>query len=69
MPDLDDYVTTQEAAKIFEFHIEHVRRMLREGDLQGLKVGKTWLVSKESIRKYQEFTQNMGKYDPKRGRK
>lgn len=69
MPDLNDYVTTEEASKILAFHIEHIRRMLREGDLEGLKVGKTWLVLRASIQRYQEFTKDMGKYDPKRGRK
>lgn len=69
MPDLNDYVTTQDASKLLQFHVEHVRRMLRDGDLKGLKVGKTWLVLRESITRYQDFTKDMGKYDPKRGRK
>ena len=30
---------------------------------------KTWLVVSESIQKYQEFTKDFGKYDPKRGRR
>ncbi len=39
MPDLTDYVTTQEAADKLGYHVDHVRRMLREKDLQGQKAG------------------------------
>lgn len=53
----------------YPFHVEHVRRMLREGDLQGAKMGKTWLVLKASVEKYQQDTKGLGKYDPKRGRR
>jgi len=28
MPDLRDFVTTEEAARILQFHVEHVRRRL-----------------------------------------
>lgn len=67
MPDLADYMTTEEAAKKLSFHIVHIRRMLREGDLEGLKVGQTWLVSRKSVEKYREATAGMDKRDPRRG--
>ena len=52
MPDLRDFVTTEEAARMLEFHVEHVRRLLREGDLQGEKIGTAWLVLKKSVEEY-----------------
>ena len=67
MPDLDDYVSTQEAANQLGYHIDHVRRMLRQGDLEGLKVGITWLVSKKSVNKYLKETEGKNKFDPTRG--
>jgi len=67
MPDIADYMTTQEAAKKLGFHIAHIRRMLREEDLEGLKVGQTWLVSKKSVEKYLKDTAGMDKRDPRRG--
>jgi excisionase family DNA binding protein len=67
MPDLKDYMTTEEAAAALGFHIDHIRRMLREGDLVGIKVGITWLVSKESVKQYKEATSGKNKYDPTRG--
>lgn len=67
MPDLADFVTTQEAAVLLQVHVESVRRLLREKDLEGRKVGYMWLVSKSSIRQYLKETENMGKFDPRRG--
>ena len=67
MPDLSDYVTTQEAAALLGYHIEHVRRMAREGDLQGLKIGTTWLINKKSIEIYIRENSQFGKFDRRRG--
>lgn len=69
MPDLKDYMTTEEAAKALGFHIDHIRRMLRESDLEGLKVGITWLVSRKSVADYKKQTEGLGKFDPRRGNK
>ncbi len=69
MPDLRDFVTTEEAARILQFHVEHVRRLLREGDLQGEKIGTAWLVLKKSVEDYQEQNKDLSKFDPRRGRK
>jgi excisionase family DNA binding protein len=68
MPDLKDYVTTEEAAKALGFHMESVRRMLRAKELDGLKVSpKAWLVSRKSIAAYKRKTEGLGKFDPRRG--
>lgn len=67
MPDLSDYLTTEEAAGRLGFHVDHIRRMLRQGDLTGKKVGQMWFVAKASIEKYQKATSGMGKFDPRRG--
>jgi hypothetical protein len=40
MPDPKDFVTIEEAARILQFHVEHVRRLLRESDLQGEKLAR-----------------------------
>jgi excisionase family DNA binding protein len=69
MPDLRDFVTTEEAARILQFHVEHVRRLLREGDLKGEKIGTAWLVLKKSVEDYQEQNKDLSKFDPRRGRR
>lgn len=70
MADLTEYMTTQEAARQLGFHIDHIRRMLREGDLEGVKIsGQSWLVLKKSVEDYKKSTSGMGKFDPRRGNK
>ena len=68
MPDLRDFITTEDAAHILNFHVEHVRRLLREGDLKGEKIGTAWLVLKKSVEEYQEQNKELSKFDPRRGR-
>jgi excisionase family DNA binding protein len=67
MPDLADYLTVQETAQRLGYHIESVRRMLRDGELKGKKVGQMWFVLKGSVEVYLTKTDGLGKYDPRRG--
>lgn len=69
MPDLADYMTVQEAAEKLGFHVDHVRRMRRQGVLEAFKVGATWLISKESVKQYQQSTAGTEKHDPSRRKK
>ena len=66
MPDLADYMTTQEAAAALGFHVEHVRRMRRLGKLKGKKVGAMWFISRQSVIDYQKQNVGLGKFDPRR---
>jgi excisionase family DNA binding protein len=66
MPDIQEFVTTQEAAKILDYHVEHVRKMLRDGNLKGAKMGHTWLVLRKSVEKYRKDTAGLNKFDPRR---
>ena len=66
MPDLTEYIETSQAAEKLNYHVEHVRRMMREGSLQGIKIGRTWLVQKKSLDEYVARTANMNKHDPRR---
>jgi excisionase family DNA binding protein len=67
MVNLVGYCTAEEAAKKLGFHIVHVRKMIREGDLTGKKVGQMWFVQEESIAEYKEKTRGLDKFDPRRG--
>ncbi len=66
MPDLTGYMTTEDAAKKLGFHVEHVRRMLRNGALEGLKVGSMWVVSKESVDRHLKEITGKNKFGPRR---
>jgi len=68
MPDLEDYLTTEDAAKKLGFHVKSIRYMVYNGTLEGLKVGRSLLVSKKSIKEYLEKTSGMSKNDPRRGK-
>ncbi len=47
-----DWITTKEAAKVSDYHPEHIRELLREGKVQGKKFGPIWQVSKTSLLDY-----------------
>ena len=64
MPDLTNYCTTDEAAQELKFHVNHIRRMIRRGDLETMRVGHMLFVSKDSIKKYSETTKGHDKHSP-----
>ncbi|MFZ1043220.1 MAG: helix-turn-helix domain-containing protein [Anaerolineales bacterium] len=67
MPDLAEFMTTEEAAEKLGFHVQSIRNMIRTNKLAGLKIGgKTWLVSKRSVQEYLKETSGMSKNDPRR---
>jgi excisionase family DNA binding protein len=66
MPDLKEYIQTTEAAAQLNYHVEHVRRMMREGSLVGIKIGRTWLVQKKSLDEYVARMASMSKHVPRR---
>ncbi len=45
----DEMVTVAEAAKILQRSIEQVRRYLREGKLQGKRMGQQWFIPKSQL--------------------
>ena len=70
MPDLADFITTEEAARKLGFNIQTIRSMVRNSKLEGLKIsGRTWLVSKKSVEAYLTDTQGLSKNDPRRKQK
>jgi len=66
MPNISEFVTTEEAAARSGLRAGSVRRMLREKDLEGVKIGGTWLVLKKSFEEYLIKTNGMSKNDPRR---
>ena len=52
MPDLAEFMTVDQAAQKLKFHPETVRRLVRDGILDGKKWGREWLVVKSSVEKY-----------------
>lgn len=46
------FVSTDEAAERLQYTPQHVRRLIREGRLDGEKVGRDWLVTSDSLSGY-----------------
>ena len=66
MPDLAEFMTTQEAAKVLGFHVKTIPLMVRNQTLQGVRFGRAWLVSRKSVQEYLDKTKGMSKNDPRR---
>ena len=66
MPDLSEFMTTQEAAEALGFHVKSIPKMLRDKILEGERFGKSWLVSRKSVEEYLKKTKGMSKTDPRR---
>ena len=66
MPDLEEFMTTKEAAKKLGFHVKSVQNMVKKKTLQGVRFGHAWLISKESVSEYLKNTKGKSKNDPRR---
>lgn len=56
----DELITTAEAADISGYHNEYIRRLLKEGRIEGKKFGPIWQVYKASLTKYLEMMEKKG---------
>jgi excisionase family DNA binding protein len=45
-------MTTSEASETLGYTIQHTRYLLREGHLHGGKIGRDWLILRESVAEY-----------------
>ena len=66
MPDLAEFMTTKEAAKILGFHVKRIPTMVKNNTLDGVRFGRAWLISKKSVDDYLKKTNGMSKNDPRR---
>jgi excisionase family DNA binding protein len=66
MPDLNEFITTSEAADKLNFNVRSIPYMIKNKTLDGVRFGRSWLVSKKSVKAYLEKTKGMSKNDPRR---
>ncbi len=66
MPDLNEFMTTQEAAEKLGFNVRTIPGMMKDKELDGIRFGRTWLVSRKSVDEYLKKTKGMNKNDPRR---
>jgi excisionase family DNA binding protein len=56
----DEWITTNEAAKLIGVTPQQVRYLLRHGILRGRKFGHVWMVERRSAKEYKESERKPG---------
>jgi hypothetical protein len=49
---LERHVSVRAAAEFSSYSIQYLRRLLREGQLEGIKIGQVWLIKLASLETY-----------------
>ena len=49
-----NHITVQAAAKYSGYSLQYLRRLLRNGKLEGFKIGQVWLIEKTAFEGYLE---------------
>ena len=62
-----DWITTQEAAELSGYHPEHLRRLIKQGDIKARKISIVWIINRQSLLEY--VTQAKESGDNRRGPK
>jgi excisionase family DNA binding protein len=57
---LDKFITVQAAAEVTGYCSQYLRRLLRNGKLEGVKVGQVWLIKMASLGTHLKHTENTG---------
>jgi excisionase family DNA binding protein len=68
MPDLNEFMTTDQAAKELNFTVESVRNLVYKDKLEHIRFGRSILIPKKAVTEYLAKTKGMNKRDPRRGR-
>jgi excisionase family DNA binding protein len=50
----DDWITTADAAELSGYHVNHIRRLIRTGDIEARKFGPVWQVNRPSFESFLE---------------
>jgi excisionase family DNA binding protein len=56
---LEKHISVQAASVVngLNIQIQYLRRMLRSGTLEGVKIGQKWLIDMESLEAYLEYVE------------
>ena len=49
---IQNHITVQEAAEITGYNVQYLRRILRAGRLDAMKIGQIWLIDLASLQDY-----------------
>ncbi|HSG24742.1 MAG TPA: helix-turn-helix domain-containing protein [Anaerolineales bacterium] len=51
---VNNHISVKDAAEISGYSLQYLRRLLRNGKLEGFKIGQVWLVEKTTFETYLE---------------
>jgi excisionase family DNA binding protein len=51
-PIINNHITVNTAAEATGYNIQYLRRLLRSGKLEGIKIGQLWLIEMQSLETY-----------------
>ena len=51
---VNNHISAKDAAEISGYSLQYLRRLLRYGKLEGLKIGQVWLIEKTALEEYLE---------------
>ncbi len=65
---LEKHIAVKAAAEFSGYSIQYLRRLLREGQLEGIKIGQVWLIKLTSLETYARNGQMVGdrRYGPRK---
>ena len=66
MPDLNDFYSTEQAAKVLGFSVASIRQMVFKKKLESMRFGRSIMIPKKAVHQYLEKTKGMSKNDPRR---
>lgn len=50
----DHWITTTAAAEMSGYHVNHIRRLIRAGDIEARKFGPIWQINRQSFERFLE---------------
>lgn len=63
---MEEWLTTYEAARISNYELDYIRKLIRANKITGRKWGQSWQVNRQALLKFMEDREKQGE---KRGRK
>ena len=51
-PRLDELIPLSKAAMLSGLSSDHLRRLVRQGDLWGKKIGRNWVTTEQAVKEY-----------------
>jgi len=66
---LEDLLTAREVAEILDVSDQYVRKLIRDGRIDGMKIGRSWMIPQSSLDEYQRPTSTKANNHPRRSNK